>query len=93
VIAYEYRKNPFIKYGAFAAATAVSMSRFSGRNHFLSDIVIGGAIGFGIGRFVYKEHHDPDLDQPLPKKTSWLKPMVVPFYDHGTVGGSVMWHF
>jgi membrane-associated phospholipid phosphatase len=92
VVAYEYNKNPWIKYGSFAAATAVSLSRFSGRNHFLSDIVIGGAIGFGVGRFVYKEHHDPDLDQPLPKKTSWLKPMVVPFYDRGTVGGSVTWH-
>jgi membrane-associated phospholipid phosphatase len=91
VIAYEYHKNPFIKYGAFAAATAVSMSRFSGRNHFLSDIVIGSAIGFGIGRFVYREHHDTDLDQQKPKKTTWLKPMIVPFYDRGTVGGSVTW--
>ena len=35
VIAYEYKRNPWIKYGAFAAATAVSMSRYSGRNHFL----------------------------------------------------------
>ena len=91
VVAYEYQKNPWIKYGAFAAATAVSLSRFSGRNHFLSDIVIGGAIGFGVGRYVYKEHHDTDLDQPLPKKTTWLKPTIIPFYQHGTVGGSVSW--
>ena len=91
VIAYEYQKNPFIKYGAFAAAAAVSMSRFSGRNHFLSDIVIGSAIGFGVGRYVYREHHDPDIDQPMPKKTTWLKPMIIPYYNHGTVGGSVVW--
>jgi membrane-associated phospholipid phosphatase len=91
VIAYEYHKNPFIKYGAFAAATAVSMSRFSGRNHFLSDIVIGSATGFGVGRFVYREHHDPDIDQPKPKKTTWLKPMIVPYHNRGTVGGTVMW--
>jgi membrane-associated phospholipid phosphatase len=92
VIAYEYHKNPYIKYGALAGAVAVSMSRFSGRNHFLSDIVIGSAIGFGIGRFVYKEHHDPDLDQPKPKKTTWLRPMVVPFYDRGTIGATATWH-
>lgn len=92
VVAYEYHDNPWIKYGAFAAATAVSFSRFSGRNHFLSDIVVGGAIGFGVGRFVYKEHHDPSLDEPQPKKITWLKPTIVPFYDHGTVGGSVVWH-
>lgn len=91
VIAYEYHKNPLIKYGAFAAATAVSMSRFSGRNHFLSDIVIGSAIGFGVGRFVYREHHDPDIDQPKPKKTTWLKPLIVPYYNRGTIGGSVVW--
>jgi membrane-associated phospholipid phosphatase len=53
VIAYRYKQHPFIKYGAFAAAAAISMSRYSGRNHFPSDILIGGAIGYGIGRFVY----------------------------------------
>ncbi len=55
VIAYEYRRHPVIKYGAIAAAIAVSLSRYSGRNHFLSDIVAGGALGFGIGRFVYQQ--------------------------------------
>ncbi|MBV9240848.1 MAG: phosphatase PAP2 family protein [Acidobacteria bacterium] len=53
VIAYQYKNHPLIKYGAFAAAALISMSRFSGRNHFLSDVVVGSAIGFGIGRYVY----------------------------------------
>jgi membrane-associated phospholipid phosphatase len=55
VIAYKYKDHPFIKYGAFAAAALVSMSRYSGRNHFLGDIFIGSSIGFGIGRYV--SHH------------------------------------
>jgi membrane-associated phospholipid phosphatase len=91
VIAYEYHKNPFIKYGAYAAATAVSMSRFSGRNHFLSDIVIGSAIGFGVGRFVYRNHHDPNVDLPQPRKVTWSKPQFIPFYDRGTIGASLVW--
>lgn len=54
IIACEYRSHPLIKYGAIAAAIAVSLSRYSGRNHFLSDIAAGGALGFGIGRFVFQ---------------------------------------
>jgi membrane-associated phospholipid phosphatase len=57
VVSYEYRDHPLIRYGAFALATLVSMSRYSGRNHFLSDIVVGSAIGYGMGRFVYNAHH------------------------------------
>ncbi|MEP6787449.1 MAG: phosphatase PAP2 family protein [Acidobacteriota bacterium] len=56
VIAYKYKDHPFIKYGAFAIAAAISMSRYSGRNHFLGDVVVGSAIGFGIGRYVYSTH-------------------------------------
>ena len=56
VISYRYKNNPWIKYGSFALATVVALSRFSGRKHFASDLLIGSAIGYGIGRFVYKEH-------------------------------------
>ena len=57
VIASEYKDHPFIKYGAYALAVAISMSRFSGRNHFLGDVFAGSAIGFGIGRYVYATRH------------------------------------
>jgi len=93
VVAHEYHNDPYIKYGAYAAAVAVSMSRFSGRKHFLSDIVVGSAVGFAIGRFVYRERHDTDLDDPGPKTTTWSRPRFVPFYSRGTVGGSLVWQF
>lgn len=94
VIAYEYQHNPWIKYGACAAATAVSMSRYSGRNHFLSDIAAGSAIGFFIGRYVYRNYHDPDIDQPRSKRTTWLRPIIVPRYNSSmhSYGGSVVWN-
>lgn len=57
VIAYEYQDRPLVRYGAFAAATMVSLSRYSGRKHFLSDVLIGSAVGFGVGRFVYRARH------------------------------------
>ena len=53
VVGMEYSHHPLIKYGAFAIAAAVSMSRYTGRNHFLSDVLVGSSIGYGIGRFVY----------------------------------------
>ena len=66
------------------------------RDHSSVSVAFGGliamAIGIGIGRFVYKEHHDPNVDQPKAKKTTWLKPMVVPFYDRGTVGATATCH-
>jgi membrane-associated phospholipid phosphatase len=96
VIAYEYKDNPWIKYGAFAAATAVSMSRYSGRNHFLSDIVGGSALGFLIGRYVVHRYHDPNIDipNPKPKPTTWLHPQVVPYFGVGThtYGASLTWN-
>ena len=99
VIAYEYQDRPFVRYGAFAAATAVSLSRYSGRNHFLSDVLIGSAIGFGIGRFVYRAHHidssKTGAENNLPPKTSKLMPMIAPVYDRRTrtYGGTLAWNF
>lgn len=63
VIAYEYGKHrPLVRVAAYGLATAVSISRYTGRNHFLSDILVGSAVGYGIGRYVYKTHHDSSLD-------------------------------
>jgi membrane-associated phospholipid phosphatase len=93
VVAHEYKHNPWIKYGAYAAATAVSMSRYSGRNHFLSDIVIGSAIGFGIGKYVVREYHDPSIDAPKSKTTTRFRPIFVPYYNgrSHSYGGSLVW--
>jgi membrane-associated phospholipid phosphatase len=62
VVANEYRHRRLVQVGAYGLATAVSVSRFTGRNHFLSDVLIGSAIGYGIGRYVYRTHHDQALD-------------------------------
>lgn len=84
VIASEYRDKPLVKYGVYGLAAAVSVSRYTGRNHFLSDVLIGSAIGYGIGRYVYKTHHDSTIDQNNPQtKPSHhrLFPFIAPSYN------------
>lgn len=60
VIAHEY-PGVFTQAAAYGMATAVSASRAMGKQHFPSDVVVGAAIGWLIGRQVYRAHHDPEL--------------------------------
>src|SRR3981081_169932 len=60
VIAHEY-PGTLTKVLAYGSASAVSVSRVTGREHFVSDAVIGSATGWAIGRQVYRAHHDPAL--------------------------------
>jgi membrane-associated phospholipid phosphatase len=100
VIAYEYRKRRIIQIGAYAAAAAVALARYSGRYHFMSEILMGSAVGFYTGRFVYRTRHVPSVDtvvdEPTPgQQTTKLMPMVVPFFDgrSGTYGARASWIF
>lgn len=85
VVAQEYgKRRPLVRFGAYGLATAVSLSRYTGRNHFLSDALVGSAIGYGIGRYVYHKRHDPNLDGHNEQGTqedftsSKLFPLITP---------------
>ncbi|HEY0544476.1 MAG TPA: phosphatase PAP2 family protein [Pyrinomonadaceae bacterium] len=101
VIAYEYGKGrPLVRFAAYGLATAVSLSRYTGSNHFLSDVLIGSAIGFGVGRYVYRTHHDPSLDGGDGAAKSYvtrsrLIPMASPIYSRAerAYGVSLAWNF
>ena len=60
VIAHEY-PGPLTKLLAYGAATGISLSRVAARQHFPYDVVVGSALGYLIGRYVYRAHHDPEL--------------------------------
>src|SRR5579862_8439007 len=60
VIAHEY-PGPLTEVLAYGAAAAISTSRVLAGQHFSSDVVVGSAIGWLIGREVYRLHHDPEL--------------------------------
>ncbi len=51
------QKNRFVKLGIYGLAAGVSMSRVVGRDHFPSDVLVGSAVGWAIGRYVYRHHH------------------------------------
>jgi membrane-associated phospholipid phosphatase len=73
VIAEEYGQHrPLVRFAAYGLATAVGISRYTGREHFLSDVLVGSAMGYGIGRCVYIRHHDRSLDSPNEKQTTDL---------------------
>jgi membrane-associated phospholipid phosphatase len=101
VIAQEYGQHrPFLRFGIYGLATAVSISRYTGRKHFLSDVLVGSAMGYGIGRYVYRHHHDPSLDSTTGKQTSGLLhsrlcPSVVPLYNARAraYGARMTWEF
>jgi len=100
VIAQEYgRHRPLVRVGVYGVAAAISFSRYTGRNHFLSDALVGSALGYGIGRYVYHKHHDTALDAGMEKpniaKRSNLFPRIVPlYYPRAHVyGGMLSWSF
>ena len=79
-------------------AAAVSISLYTGRNHFLSDVLVGSAFGYGIGRYIYRTHHDPSLDASSEKKfkkTSKLIPFASPRFSSvaRAYGLSLAWDF
>jgi len=62
VIAHEY-PGPLTKMLSYGLAGAVSVARVEGHQHFMSDAVIGSAIGWYIGRQVYRARSsDADID-------------------------------
>jgi Capsule assembly protein Wzi/PAP2 superfamily len=60
VLAHEY-PGPLTKFLAYGLATGVSLTRVTGKKHFPSDVVVGSALGWMIGRQVYVKHHDTEL--------------------------------
>jgi membrane-associated phospholipid phosphatase len=70
VIAREYKGHRWVAVTAYGIAALVGAARFAGHEHFLSDVLVGSAIGYGIGRHVYNAHHDPDLDSQISAPAS-----------------------
>jgi hypothetical protein len=60
VVAHEY-PGPLTTLLSYGLASAVSASRISSKQHFPSDVLIGSAVGWFVGREVYRRHHDPEL--------------------------------
>ncbi len=56
VIASEY-PSFWTQVGVYSAATGVSLTRVLGQEHFPTDMLVGSAAGWLVGRYVYRAHH------------------------------------
>jgi hypothetical protein len=72
IIAHEY-PSPFIKFMSYGLAGVVSATRVTAKEHFPSDVLIGAAIGYLTSAYVYRRHHNSDLDG-----SSWELPAIRP---------------
>jgi membrane-associated phospholipid phosphatase len=79
VVANEYHDRPLVQFAAYGVASAVSIARVTQHKHYISDVVVGSAAGWAIGRYVYHAHHHDDSD-PAVSDTRSRWPTIVPQY-------------
>ena len=56
ILAEEYPSR-WVQFGVYSLATGVSVTRVLGQQHFPSDVLVGSALGWMVGHYVYKKHH------------------------------------
>lgn len=59
IVAHEY-PGKLIEIAAYGAASAVTLTRVTSKQHFPSDAFVGSALGWYLGRQVYRAHHNPE---------------------------------
>jgi acid phosphatase family membrane protein YuiD len=59
VVALEFGDKKLVPGIAYGLASPVSVARVAGRRHSPSDVLVGSAMGFFIGDYVYRHHHAP----------------------------------
>jgi PAP2 superfamily len=97
VVANEYHDNRKVQIAAYGIASAVSVARFTGGKHYISDVVVGSILGYAIGRYVYHAHHREGIDssgeENEPRMSKW--PAISPQYDRGAgqYGVGFRWSF
>ena len=52
VVAHRYPHNPWVKWGTYALAAGVSLSRYPAKKHFPSDILVGATLGYLNGAYL-----------------------------------------
>jgi len=67
VIAGEY-PNPWTQVLVYGGAAGISFTRLMGQQHFPSDVLVGSAVGWLVGHYVYKHRHrfEPTHDHLHP---------------------------
>jgi len=85
LLADETPGHPWLHVGLYGLATAVSVGRVTGQNHFPSDVVVGSVLGYLIGGYVYR--HNSGFYRPSKSLS------VTPIYNPATSSYGVAFSF
>lgn len=97
IIASEYHDRRLVQVAAYGVASAISVARFTGEKHYLSDVLAGSALGYGIGQYVYHTRHRTKVDSfdedARLQSSRW--PALMPRYVRGgrQYGVAFTWSF
>lgn len=80
VIAMQYSDCKPVPVISYIFATGVGLSRVTEDAHWLSDVILGAAMGYGIGRYMVREHKD----------THWV---LLPVHSKGLEGLTAIYRF
>jgi membrane-associated phospholipid phosphatase len=58
VLTHRYPHNPWVKWGAYALASGVSLGRLAGKKHFPSDVLVGATVGYVTGAYLADHGHE-----------------------------------
>jgi membrane-associated phospholipid phosphatase len=87
VISYEYGHTKLVPIIACALAGVVTVARFTAQQHYASDLLAGGGMGWFIGRYVWKTHQDHAIHRHS-KIQAEIMPQIQP--STGTYGLAVV---
>jgi hypothetical protein len=97
IVANEYHHRRLVQVAAYGLASAVSIARFTGSNHYLSDVLVGSALGYGIGEYVYHARHRAGSGSAGLEKESTASgwPTIAARYDRRErqYGVTLRWQF
>jgi membrane-associated phospholipid phosphatase len=97
IIANEYHDHRFVPIAAYSIASAVSVARFTVGKHYLSDVLVGSALGYGIGQYVYHAHHrkSSNLTDKDEEFAAGWRLAIVPQYSRQAreYGVALTWNF
>jgi hypothetical protein len=71
VVSHEYPQK-WVQALAYSAATIVTVSRFMARDHWSSDMLVGSALGIGIGAHIFHAHCNPELSDSCKHHVRWI---------------------
>jgi membrane-associated phospholipid phosphatase len=75
VVAHQYSDKPVVQVAAYGIAAAVAVARVTSHSHYPSDALVGGSLGFLIGRYVVRARGTGEKRR---------MPSISPYVSHAT---------